>query len=427
MSENITRWPSLVCGVILGGIALLFALLSPAFAQTWTLTTLYSFCAEANCTDGQKPGYGSLVADKLANLYGTTENGGANFAGTVFALAPSGEETVLHSFCSLNNCGDGQRPLGGVILGAGGVLYGTTYGHGSLMSNTNPGGAVFKIPPKGKESVLCKLGSAACPVGEFPVGSLIADGSGNLYGTTSWGGTNPIADFDCCGAVFKISSGEPGVVLYSFCSLADCHDGARPEAGLIADAFGNLYGTTVYGGFNTAGIVFEIAPGSTEKVIYSFCAADSCADGAYPEAGLVMDGSGNLYGTTLYGGAKAKGTVFEVTPGGVEKVLYSFCSVAACADGEYPHAVLIFDASGNLYGTTQSGGANGKGTVFMVAPSGQETVIYSFCAAAGCVDGKSPLAGLLMDKSGNLYGTTSGGGANGKGGTVFELAPPAAD
>lgn len=123
-------------------------------------------------------------------------------------------------------------------------------------------------------------------------------------------------------------------------------------------------------------------------------------------------------------GASGKGTVFEVTAGGEERVLYSFCSVAACADGEYPQSALIIDASGNLYGTTQSGGANADGTVFVVAPTGQETVLHSFCSATKCSDGKSPLAGLLMDESGSLYGTTSAGGANGKGGTVFELAHP---
>lgn len=425
MSEKSSRWRSFVRGALLAGIALIMSALGPAAAQSWSLTTLYSFCAASGCADGREP-RGTLISDKIGNLYGTTAGGGAESSGTVFKLDPFGHETVLHNFCSRNGCKDGLRPLAGLIMDATGILYGTTRGRGSLTRDGNPGGAAFAIEPGAGEAAFCKFGSTTCPTGKLSMGSLTMDASGNLYGTTSWGGTNFIAGFYCCGIVFKLPSGGGENVLYSFCSLADCHDGARPEAGLIMDASGNFYGTTFYGGSNQAGTVFELAAGGEERVLYSFCTAanPNCTDGAYPKAGLVREASGNLYGTTLYGGINGKGTVFEVTAGGEERVLYSFCSVAACADGEYPQSALIIDASGNLYGTTQSGGANADGTVFVVAPTGQETVLHSFCSATKCSDGKSPLAGLLMDESGSLYGTTSAGGANGKGGTVFELAHP---
>lgn len=425
MSENVPRRRSLVRGLVLGGLALLLAAQNQAVAQSWTLTTLYSFCAMAQCIDGRDP-RGTLISDNAGDLYGTTASGGFNLLGTVFKIDPFGNETVLHNFCSRFDCNDGSRPFAGLIRNAKGVLYGTARGSGSRHHSGNPGGVVFKVTSGGEKS-LCNFGSVHCPTGALPMGSLIRDAEDNLYGTTSGGGTNFITNFNCCGTVFKVSPDGEETVLYSFCSAANCRDGASPQAGLTIDPSGNFYGTTLFGGAFQAGTVFELTAGGTEKVLYSFCVAVSCANGingSHPGTGLVRDASGNLFGTTLYGGLNDKGTVFEVTPGGVEKVLYSFCSVAACTDGEYPQAGLILDGLGNLYGTTKSGGDNFHGTVFKVAADGTESVLYSFCPIAGCSDGKAPRAGLLMDKSGNLFGTTSAGGVNGKGGTVFELAPP---
>ena len=211
-------------------------------------------------------------------------------------------------------------------------------------------------------------------------------------------------------------------VLYSFCPQSGCADGAQPVAGLIMDAAGNLYGTTRIGGAGvdcggpSCGVVFKLAPDGTQTVLYSFCPQSGCADGAGPRAGLLMDAAGNLYGTTFSGGAQGSGVVFKLAPDGTETVLYSFCSQANCTDGLQPFAGLIMDAAGNLYGTTKvggtggTGGAFGQGVVFKLAPDGTQTVLYSFCSQANCTDGSTPLAGLIMDAAGNLYGTTVTGG-----------------
>jgi uncharacterized repeat protein (TIGR03803 family) len=232
-------------------------------------------------------------------------------------------------------------------------------------------------------------------------------------------------------------------VLYSF--GVGNSDGSKPLAGLVFDKAGNLYGTTYQGGYNGAGMVFELTPGEngtwTETVVYNFCSATNCADGKFPEAGLVFDTAGNLYGTTYWGGAGTCvyvcGTVFELTPANgtwTEKVLYSFCSANACTDGGGPQASLIFDSVGNLFGTTGGGGSTaqncgsyGCGIVFELTPGTNgtwtENVLHTFGTGN---DGALPYAGLIFDNAGNLYGTTSQGGRQGCGygcGTVFEMTP----
>jgi len=279
--------------------------------------------------------------------------------------------------------------------------------------------------------------------GSNPYAGLIRDAAGNLYGTTYSGAGN--ADYDN-GTVFKVGTEGVEKVLHSFgCNVVkggieDCLDGSNPYAGLIRDAAGNLYGTTYSGAGNADydnGTVFKVSAEGVEKVLYSFCSENvpeglRCTDGEYPYAGLIRDAAGNLYGTTHIGGADVNihsgygGTVFELGPKGVEKVLYSFCAVfcneyaGPDPDGEFPYAGLIRDAAGNFYGTTASGGAYKGGTVFKLDTAGNETVLYNFCSAAGCADGASPVAGLIQDAAGNLYGTTASGGAH-NGGTVFKL------
>ena len=225
-------------------------------------------------------------------------------------------------------------------------------------------------------------------------------------------------------------------VLHSFNDNGQ--DGGTPEAGLIFDAAGNLYGTTLGGGTYGGGTVFELTPtaggGWTEKVLYSFCSQPNCTDGAGPLAGLILDAAGNLYGTTSQGGDYQCpsgtytycGTVFELKPiaggGWTEQVLHSFDGSGT--DGTYPSAGLIFDAAGNLYGTTQVGGYYGGGTVFELTPTAggawTENVLFSFDGTGGAV----PFAGLIFDGAGNLYGTTYEGGTYSNG-TVFELTPTA--
>jgi uncharacterized repeat protein (TIGR03803 family) len=228
--------------------------------------------------------------------------------------------------------------------------------------------------------------------------------------------------------------------LYSFCTLQQCTDGENPRAGLIIDGAGNLYGTTNSGGTNGDGTVFVLLPNPMRsqwkyRVLHSFCAAPRCSDGVEPQAGLILDEnrSGTLYGTTSGGGAHDHGTVFELIPNGdksqgLEKVLYSFCSQRGCSDGEAPVAGLLMDAAGKLYGTTDGGGSSARaGTVFQLAPDAggwTYSVLYRFCARPGCDDGANPRAGLIIDEAGNLYGTTAAGGIGGKlngHGTVFEL------
>ncbi len=256
-----------------------------------------------------------------------------------------------------------------------------------------------------------------CTDGYYPYARLI-DVGGTLYGTTYYGGAHGY------GTVFSLNPTTGAeTVLYSFCRKANCTDGYELYSGVIKVG-GALYGTTYGGGANGGGSVFKInlATG-VEKMVYSFCSQASCADGQYPYAGLINVG-GTLYGTTYDGGANSYGTVFSVEPTtGAETVVYSFCSQGGtnCTDGDYPYAGLI-NVGGTLYGTTYNGGANGYGTVFSVNPTtGAETVVYSFCSQKSCTDGDYPYAGLI-DVGGTLYGTTYDGGANGYG-TVFSVNP----
>lgn len=265
-------------------------------------------------------------------------------------------------------------------------------------------------------------GGPPCVDGAYP-GGLIADDAGNLFGTTQIGGARG------GGSVFELTPDGTETVLYSFCSQAGCADGDAPVGGLIMDAAGNLYGTTEFGGPSRAGTVFEVAPDGTQTVLYSFCAKTKCVDGSQPTAGLIIDAAGNLYGTTSDGGRFGGGTAFELTSGGVEIVLHSFCAQSGCADGKQPVAGLTMDAAGNLYGTTAAGGGGifSEGTVFELTPNPRrimwtERVLYSFCSEAGCSDGAGPVASLLLDAAGNLFGTTEFGGQSSLG-TVFKLAP----
>ncbi len=272
---------------------------------------------------------------------------------------------------------------------------------------TNNAGTVFKITPAGVESVLHFFTNT--PDGSKPQAGLVLDASGNIYGTTSYGGASHN------GAVFEITSGGAESVLYSF--AGGIADGANPMGSLVMDSSGNLYGTTEHGGASGHGTVFEITSGGAESLLYSF--AGGPADGALPLAGLVLDASGNLYGTTETGGTSGYGTVFKITPGGAESVLHSFGSGG---DGAYPYySGLVLDASGNLYGTTYDGGSNGSyGTVFKITPGGAESVLHSFGSGT---DGTSPYAGVVLDASGNIYGTTTSYNGSHGDGTVFEIVP----
>ena len=365
-----------------------------------TESVLHSFSFGGGATDGVDP-QASLIIDSAGNLYGTTEGGGTYVEGTVFKIDAAGTESILYSFGS--NVNDGTAPMAGLIMDSAGNLYGTTFSGGANSYY----GTVFKISATGTETILHSFGVITSGDGGTPKAGVIMDSAGNLYGTT-WTGGGPNND----GAVFEISAAGTESVLYSF--PYGTNGNANPAASLIMDQAGNLYGTTIWGGANNMGTVFEISASGSESTLYSF--GSSSTDASDPEAPLIMDSDGNFYGTTDGGGAYNGGTVFKISAGGTESVLYSFGS--SVGDGVNPLAGLLMDGSGNLYGTTYAGGANGDGAVFKISPDGTESVLYSFGSSA--TDGMQPAAGLIIDRAGNLYGTTETGGATNQG-TVFEI------
>jgi uncharacterized repeat protein (TIGR03803 family) len=309
---------------------------------------------------------------------------------------------------------DGSYPQAGLTSDAAGNLYGTTFQGGTVGVGT-----VFELTPAGggtwTEKVLYSFSGAD---GNGPFGGVIFDAAGNLYGTTIGGGTY------LAGTAFELTPAGGGTwTEKGLWSFGNGTDGTSPAAGLIFDAAGNLYGTTQTGGTNGGGMVFELTPAGggtwTEKVLYNF---GNGTDGEQPAAGLIFDAAGNLYGTTAFGGTSSKGTVFELTPAGggtwTEKVLFRF----NVTGGANPQAGLIFDAAGNLYGTTFGGGAYNLGTLFELTPAGggtwTEQVLHNF---GNGTDGSGPWAGLTFDAAGKLYGTTRYGGSYG-GGTVFRFS-----
>ena len=291
--------------------------------------------------------------------------------------------TILHAFAGPPH--DGAIPRAAVLIDAAGNLNGTTAEGGSSNNGT-----IFKIDSSGTESVLYNF--AGAPDGVSP-NALIADGAGNFYGTSTSGGTSNR------GTVFKFDSSKVESVLYSFTG-PPC-DGSFPDAALVTDKAGNLYGTTQFGGSSDLGTVFKIDPSGTETVLHSFTGPPS--DGRDP-TGLLIDAAGNLYGTGG-GGSSSRGTVFKVEPSGTESVLYSF---EGSRDGGFPNGPLVMDTAGNLYGTTNEGGSLDNGTVFKLDSSGTESVLYSF---KDVPDGKFPPAGIIRDSAGNLFGTTFEGGS----------------
>lgn len=383
-------------------VAVVFSFVAPNPAEAGPYKLLHSFCSGGSCGDGSQP-MAALTMDLSGNLFGTTATGGRGFHGVVFELTRSDTAKFkfhrLHTFCPLGNCADGANPHGTLIVDADGNLYGTTLDGGSAGH-----GIVYKLVP----------------------------------GPTGWTET----------------------VLYSFCMQINCPDGYAPVAGLTYagaasgapyDGTSPLYGTTAGGGPNGDGTVFELTRNGgqwTETVIYNFCSTGgaSCTDGVGAQNGLLMDGLGNLFGTTLGGGndfsSNGAGVAFELTPNGdgswTQTVLYRFCSAENCVDGAAPIGTLIMDAAGTLFGATRGGGTDcrlerpyGCGTIYKLIPNGtssQETVLYSFCMKKDCKDGADPGGGVILDSLGNLFGTTFAGGGNDTddsgigGGTAFELS-----
>ncbi|HEX4158884.1 MAG TPA: choice-of-anchor tandem repeat GloVer-containing protein [Rhizomicrobium sp.] len=397
-SLGVTGKSFLVAGTMLAAVVL------PATAHAFGVLHVFR-----GGSDGEYPSSG-VIEDAAGNLYGMTGHGGGGCygygCGIVFRLAPDGKESVVYVF---DGGSDGYIPSGGLIADAAGNLYGTTeYGGGQGCSGGYGCGTVFRLAPNGSEIVLYAF--AGTKDGAQPVAGLIEDAAGNLFGTTLAGGGNGCQENgDGCGTVFEIAPDATETLLYKF---TGGNDGGNPLGSLIADSSGNLYGTTYEGGSYGYGAVFKLAPGGAETVLHAFA---SGRDGANPGCGLIRDKAGNLYGTTFDGGPHNRGTVFRLAPDGTETVLYAF---AARSDGYNPSGGVTRDKAGDLYGTTGLGGVNRRGTVFKLAPDGTETVLYAFGKGAG--GGNYPGFGVIRDKHGYLYGTTANGGGNNDG-AIFRL------
>jgi uncharacterized repeat protein (TIGR03803 family) len=383
----------------------------------------FASLVELQSADGVTPLAG-LVQGVDGNFYGTNSALGVNNGGAIFKVTPTGTLTTLYSFCAQPNCTDGDGPEASLVQGADGNLYGTTYGggiQGPCYGQAFACGTVFKITPGGTLTTIYEFCSQAnCTDGANPSGTLVQASDGNFYGTTYSGGYYDGQPHGCgdpgCGTVFKITPTGTLTTLYSFCAEKYCSDGYFPVAGLIQATDGNFYGTTPGGGETGYGTVFKITPKGTLTTLFSFC--DNCTGEGYrPEAGLVQANDGNFYGTAEYGGNKySYGTIFKITPSGTVTTLYSFNNI----DGSGPIGGLIQSTDGDLYGTTSGGGTangcvayygvNNCGTVFKITLTGTLTTLHSFCIQADCSDGAFPYAGLVQATNGNLYGTTFGGG-----------------
>jgi len=421
----------MAAGILL--IALIAFATLPAHAQTFTL--IHSFSGP----DGANPAAG-LTMDRAGNLYGTALYGGAHNCiglqgcGAVFKLTHVQSSWVLSLLYSFSGGADGGGPAARVVFGPDGALYGTTAGGGP---NT-----VFRLQPPATicpsiscfwtKTTLFSFDIDDLGTGFNPLGDLAFDAAGNIYGTNQYGGNSQYCNGPGCGLVYELTQ-SGGVwtenVLYTFLGEGD---GGYPESGVIFDQAGNLYGTAFLGHYqgSTGGVVFELSPsgsGWTQNVLYHF---QDSGDGGYPVGGLIFDASGNLYGTTSYGGSGNGGTVFELSPlGGYWnfKLLYSLSG-----NGESgSNGKLVEDSAGNLYGTSFEGGTHGYGNVFKLTPSNGGwiyTDLHDFTLFDG--GGAYPLDGLVLDAGGNIYGTAEAGGNSGEGcgtglycGVVFEITP----
>ena len=374
-------------------------------ANAQTFTVIHSFTGGS---DGANPLGGFFIVGDY--LYGTASSGGSSGVGVVFRVSTSGQETVLHEFSGGT---DGASPQGHLVMDKDGNFYGTTNAGG--VSNA---GTVFKVTRRGVERVLYSF--TGKPDGANPVAGLAIDKAGNLYGTTTAGGSSGN------GTVFKlaiptVTGGEwTEEVLHSFGAGTD---GTIPIAGVTFDASGNLYGTTSAGGAHGYGTVFQLTlSGSawTETILHHFALG---SDGGIPYAGLVIDSSGNLYGAATEGGAGGQsggGTIFELTHstgGWTFSVLYGLSGWAI--SGSFRNLLL---ESGKIYATTHCDGADNSGTVYELTLSGGSWTYNPLYVFTGGSDGQYSFSNLVADKNGNLYGTTLLGGAHGFG-VAFKVTP----
>jgi len=420
--------------------ALTFVLTHSAQAQTFKV--IHNFSGGG---DGGVPTAG-VIMDEAGNLYGTTCGslcgyGGGN-SGNVFKLTHKNSAWIINPLYTFSGGNDGGSPGATVVFGPDGNLYGTTYYGGGDGCGGSGCGTVFQLKPYPtacktaicgwQETVLYRFtgGSDGATPGR---GDLIFDKAGNLYGTAQGGGNQAgvCSEIGGCGVVFELTPSNGGwteSVLYSFTGGSD---GAAPPGGVIFNNIGNLYSTTTFGGnldcVNSWGLgcgtVFELTPsgqGWTENVLYTF---QNGNDGrGWPYVGLIFDNSGNLYGTTVNGGANGGGSVFKLTPSNGGWTFATSFSFPGGFDTAGPEASLTMDAAGNLYGTTIGGGYSTNGTVFKLTASGGGWTYTDFYDFSGEYDGGSPQSNVILDANGNLYGTAVDG-QNGSG-VVWEITFP---
>jgi uncharacterized repeat protein (TIGR03803 family) len=383
------------------------------------LTVLHAF---TGMPDGSGP-VAAPIRDKQGNLYSTTFAGGTKDWGTVYEIDTQGKETILHSFLG---GADGITPASGLVMDAQGNLYGTTYWGGNTNCfHTYGCGVVYELSPGSngwKENIIYVFHGGSD--GAWPeYDTLVFDAKGNLYGTTLYGG---IASWpNGSGVVFKLTHTADGwkeQVVYAFGSNSQS-DGANPYGGVTLDDAGNIYGTTYYGGTEDFGTVFKITPSGAESVLHNFTAGTD--DGAGPMAAPVLDAAGNLYGGANYGGDPncSCGVIYKIDTSGAETGLHTFTGYPK--DGASPDAPLVRDNSGNLYGTTYYGGNSatclddgqpiGCGTVFQMTTSGKERIFNLNYQT----EGNQVFAGVLLN-AGTAYGAASNGGSGGQG-TIFKI------
>ncbi len=402
-------------------MAMIAILAQPSLAQTYTI--LHTFTGGM---DGGDP-YSGLSIDQAGNLYGTAAYGGRGF-GVVYELARKNAGWIFHPLYNFAGGTNGEGPLARVTFGANGTLYGTTYAGGNVACGEGLGcGTVFNVRPS---PTFCR--AASCPWmqtvlyrfngdndGANPLfGDLTFDASGNMYGTTSNGGGTGCGGAGC-GIVYELSHNAGGwseSVLHTF--TGENGDGANPNAGVVFDAAGNLYGTTKSGGTAASnGTVFRLVQNGSrwiETVLYAFGGE---SDGYWPLSGLIFDRLGNLYGATTSGGLSGGGTIFSLNTSGAETTIYSFAGPVSGG----PYGNLTMDAAGNLYGVTYDDGASGNGLVFKLTPSPNGWIYTDLHDFTG-FDGRCPYGNVVIDAQGNLYGTAQGGGQHDYG-VVWEITP----
>ena len=377
------------------GVGVFTMTVSRSMGASYTLKTLAAF---DSTTNGANP-HAGLIEDGAGNLYGTTKHGGAGGYGTIFELTSGGTLTALATFDNTN----GAYPAAKLIEDSNGDLLGTTTGYGAPAGDF---GTVFDLSPRGTLTTLARFPGGAS--GANPYGSLLEDGTGNLYGTTYFGGSAN------GGTVYKLATDG------TLTTLANFNNEANPYGNVIMDGAGNLYGATVGGGiYGVAnggdGAIFKLAPDGTLTTLASF---NSATTGLWVYGNLIKDSTGDFFGTTWAGGSSGDGTVFKLTPAGTLTTLVTFTG----PNGAYSQSGLMENQAGDLFGMTDYGGSNGDGTVFELTPGGKLTTLVSFNGT----DGSDPVGGVIEDAAGNLYGVTYSGGQYGDG-TVFELTTAVPD